>query len=104
MRSLYNAAFLALLAASGTLAIPAPAALSSSSSSSTGGFFRAEVKHRLHEEDRLHKRTNGQDDVSFGSYWFCPAVAGGQAVEVLIDTGSADLYVPSCLTPDPLLT
>ena len=63
--------------------------------------FRAQVKHRLHEErgSNLDTRATGKIDVAFNSYWFAEATAGGQAVTMLIDTGSADLYVSPIHSP-----
>lgn len=88
---LLSALLLGLVAAPGVLAAGGDAYLP--------GSFRADVKHILHEQQRLldlddlSRREIGSNSVDFGSYWFSSAVAGGQAVEVLIDTGSADLYV-----------
>lgn len=43
---------------------------------------------------RNGKRDNfGPDDLSYDSYWFADLVVGGEDVTVLLDTGSADLWL-----------
>ena len=90
MKWCYSAALPAMLALPGALAAPWTPK-DSSIAARTPGSFRAEIKHRLHEEGKLGKRSSGEDAVTYGGYWFAAATAGGQAVTVLIDTGSADL-------------
>ncbi|KAI9729521.1 MAG: Type I transmembrane sorting receptor [Claussenomyces sp. TS43310] len=45
----------------------------------------------------LTTSSDGAVEVEYSSYWFTPAIVGGQNVELTIDTGSADFWV---LGPD----
>ncbi|EIW80801.1 acid protease [Coniophora puteana RWD-64-598 SS2] len=63
--------------------------------SRTPGSFKVGVKHVLGEQRKLNSRSTGQDGVTFNGYWLADVSAGGQDATVLLDTGSADLWLLS---------
>lgn len=54
---------------------------------------RMKVGVTLKDPSRELVNRDGAVYVDHGGYWFCPAIVGGQQVDMLIDTGSSDLYV-----------